>query len=288
LVIIFLCEIIIYSPLFFKKSDTEFVPKNTSVSQSNPDTQPVIPIRPQSNPYNIIRDGSAKGTLRTKKALYNADYRLIIGTDYCAVVRPGATGFVSEMTKYFDLALCSTEDRDYVADVLGILDPTGTVFGNRVLDKQDLCGTTKRVPISWGGVRNAIVVANDANGWESDAMVFDIRTFIAETSSHRFPTLSYMTDLCYSISLKFYFSFVHSTWTSTGNTDVAYLYNMLITRKTAVDSIMFDLIRVGAVRPNATLDMPLWHTKTGNCLFYSFDFSSLFFLLFFFLTQYYI
>jgi hypothetical protein len=122
---------------------------------------------------------------------------VIHGTDFVAWVRPGLDDVLERLEKKFRLCLCTMGMSSYVDEVLAALDPVGEHFGNRIVTRSEIEDGVKvgavfpsplddcsffstcaqRVPIQWGGTSEAVVLDDQCDSWEENAVVMRVPPF---------------------------------------------------------------------------------------------------------------
>jgi hypothetical protein len=96
----------------------------------------------------------------------------IVGTFFIAILRPGILELLHRLKQTFNLAVCSFGSRSYIAQVVSAMDPDGTLFGDRILDRIDVDPYGKKyIPESWGA---AIAIDDQPNMWNSNSPVIKI------------------------------------------------------------------------------------------------------------------
>ena len=106
----------------------------------------------------------------------------ILGSFFVAVLRPGILEFMNKLKATFRLAVCSTGARPYVAQIVSALDPDCSLFGDRILDREDLGPLgSKFVPLHWG---EGIAIDDQPHVWRADNFVIKINPFCIETITY--------------------------------------------------------------------------------------------------------
>ena len=93
------------------------------------------------------------------------------GTMHLVKLRPGIQRFLNEMDKLFELHIYTHGSRAYAAEVGAVLDPTGTLFGKRIVSRDDCDhGARKELPRIFPYRHNHVVVVDDSSSvWRSNA-----------------------------------------------------------------------------------------------------------------------
>jgi len=122
-------------------------------------------------------------------------YDTVVSGRMLVYVRPGLRQILQNLTKRFDLGVCSYGERDYVNFIVGALDPDGTLFGNRILSREDFansCG--KYVPETWARDGWWVAVDNTTEAWRNGSPVLSVPSFDASSTTRDFERMDWRTS----------------------------------------------------------------------------------------------
>lgn len=108
---------------------------------------------------------------------------LIVTKFYMAILRPNLRAILERLSRNFDLAISSLGVRDYIYSFVDALDPTRTLFSNRIMAREDLeeLGYIKEKCIlpNWGGPKNCIVIDDMLYPWNSKVILINISQYLS-------------------------------------------------------------------------------------------------------------
>ena len=110
---------------------------------------------------------------------------VIVGRGFGAFVRRGVVDAIAELHRHFTLAIFSMGTRNYIESVVTALDPTGTVFGGRVMTRENAPEAHKFVPPEWCDPGSAVVIDDSAGAWPEEVTVMVVRRIMPPSAESR-------------------------------------------------------------------------------------------------------
>jgi hypothetical protein len=182
------------------------------------------------------------------------------------VIRPGVIDLLHKLNDHFLLCLSSKGTRGYVAAIVSTIDPTGELFGTRIIDRSDIVAprTHKWIPMSWGS--DGIAIDDQPTWWEPSEVVVPIWPF---DGKHEYSQAEYLHSLA---SLLFHALEVRNTKRMELSTRITYTRSIqwVLTHSHPNDewwmavSIANDMLAARAATPARTAEQSVTTARTAT------------------------
>jgi hypothetical protein len=111
-----------------------------------------------------------------KRATVNDD--IIRGCNFVSKLRPGVRTMLEILKMDFVLCICSLGDERYVKDIISVIDPTGEIFGDRIITREYIQHGIKQIPAEWNEAGSAVVLDDRIDVWKRGTPVVKIQSFL--------------------------------------------------------------------------------------------------------------